>query len=294
MGIRSFAGAAVKLITSTSSDELRAHAAEIRQRLATARASAAGRTRDAQQADSFEESATIQKEIDRLNWEISRDEIRLADVEQRLAETISHERAEALRRHHAAVIAATAKLRKAVVAAATVQADVIRLRESAKQELGEHVVERAIPLTTYRGLLLPDLVAQWEIELDRITAPRSPGRAPPPGIEYYIGQNSHFANRAPPLPPKPATGRVGANVRIDRYGATAPVALEPSTLPKRLPDDTGPLAAGHVRVRVLREGYPDAAGGYSATGRRIQLPRATAEAAAKNGAVELLETESAK
>ena len=293
MGIRStLAAKMMKVIQPESSTDLRTQAAEIRQRIETARALAASRAREAQDADDYDASLAVQKQIERTAWEIQRDETRLADLERRITEARDREKAEAIRSHREKVMAVTAKLRTAVVTAAAVQAEVIRLREQAKREVGEHLVELEIPLTVFRGFLLPDLVAAWETELDRLAAPRAPGRAPPPGVKYFVDPQLENRNsKAPPAAPKRAIGRVGEPVAVTRYGALAVTALEEAPLAKRLPDDVEPLVRGYVRVRVLREGYTDMAGGYCASGRRIQLPRATAEAAAKNGAVEIMEAD---
>ena len=291
MGIRSTLAAAMKIVQPETSTDLRTQAAEIRERIETARALVANRAREAQDAEDYDASLAVRKQIERTAWEIQRDETRLTDLERRITEARDREKVEAIRSHRAKVMAATVKLRAAVVAAAAGQAEVIRLREQAKREVGEHIVEREIPLTVFRGFLLPDLVAAWESELDRLAAPRAPGRAPAPGVQYFTDPRLENRNsKSPPAAPKRAIGRVGEPVAVTRYGALAVTALEEAPLAKRLPDDVEPLVRGYVRVRVLREGYTDMAGGYCASGRRIQLPRATAEAAAKNGAIEILES----
>ena len=291
MGIRSTLAAAMKIVQPETSTDLRTQAAEIRERIETARALVANRAREAQDAEDYDASLAVRKQIERTAWEIQRDETRLTDLERRITEARDREKVEAIRSHRAKVMAATVKLRAAVVAAAAGQAEVIRLREQAKREVGEHIVEREIPLTVFRGFLLPDLVAAWESELDRLAAPRAPGRAPAPGVQYFTDPRLENRNsKSPPAAPKRAIGRVGEPVAVTSHGALAVTALEEAPLAKRLPDDVEPLVRGYVRVRVLREGYTDMAGGYCASGRRIQLPRATAEAAAKNGAIEILES----
>ena len=292
MGIRSTLAKTMKVIQPESSGDLRTQATEIRERIDAARALAANRAREAQDAEDYDASLAVQKQIARTAWEIQRDETRLADLERRIAEARDREKVEAIRSHREKVLVATGKLRTAVVAAAAAQKVVIDLREQAKREVGEHLVETEIPITVFRGFLLPDLVAAWENELDRLAAPRAPGRAPPPGVQYFTDPRLESRNsKAPPAAPKRATGRVGEPVAVTRHGALAVTALEKAPLAKRLPDDVEPLARGFVRVRVLREGYTDMAGCYCASGRRIQLPRATAEAAAKNGAVEIMDSD---
>ncbi len=86
---------------------------------------------------------------------------------------------------------------------------------------------------------------------------------------------------APARLPKPKASMQHAVSLADAWKA-------PRRHGKPLPDHVGPPPEGHVLAVVINAGFPDGDGNLSRAGRRIALPRATAEAGARNGSLELV------
>ena len=227
----------------------------------------------------------IERKIDRATVKLEKIGLAEAPLRAQLETAKAEARQAALVRHFAAYASAYQALRDAVSKAEDAQVALFALRERAARAVGEHVVQTRFPIISFGGILgTGGHVTQWTRESDAAVAAArasinrtpAPAKSKPPAIVVQ------------PPAPKRATGRVGENVVIHLPSALTVTKLEPAALARRLPDDDQPLADGNVRARVLREGYSDQDGGYCAPGRKIQLPRAIAEAAAKNGAVEIV------
>lgn len=230
-------------------------------------------------AVSFDEAQALARRADEQRWLEQKAAAQLPPLENRLAEARAREQAAALARWQADISAATKKLRKVVVEAAAVQAELIGLRESAKRELGEGLVERNIPHTAYNGLLLPDLVGLWEAELDRLEMQRirRPAASVPAPRTVAPARLPHQRRLTPTV--DSAHGPVSAT----------PAKQAPGTLhAPRLPDDNSALGKDEVRCIVTRSGYQTPSGEQCHTGRRIRLQKAVAREAAIQGSVEIL------
>ena len=121
-------------------------------------------------------------------------------------------------------------------------------------------------------------LARLAREPTAVVPPQRPAATPAPSFP----QNAVHLRDARPLP-KATSQRP---VTLDD-GAAVPSYAAP------LPDAAGPVPHGRVRVRTLRPGYPDPQGRSSQSGRTLDLDAETAKAAAKAGAVEILQSEPA-
>lgn len=157
---------------------------------------------------------------------IERDTARIPVLESRRLAAKAEMQRQGLARHRAAIAAFVATLVKAVEAAAAAQVQAIRLRDAAIAELGEGVVAANIPHLAFAGLLLPDLVAMWRHEVERMFAP--PAAAPPRPV-------------AVPAPAKAAAPK----------SIAAPPAPRPTRAPRR---DPPPEHPDQVAIRMLRNG----------------------------------------
>jgi hypothetical protein len=154
----------------------------------------------------FAESQAAAEQVDLARIEAHRVLARCAAqrpaLEQRLAAAKAERQREGLARHHAAIAAFAPRLIGAVEAAAALQVQAIELRDCAEAELGSQLVAGNIPHLSFRGLLLPDLVAIWAQELRRSFAP--PSAKPVPAVAAIVKANGHAAPAAPvPSPPRP-------------------------------------------------------------------------------------------
>lgn len=224
--------------------------------------------------------------------EVPRLKARLVDLERRQTVAAERERVAAFDRHKKRratiyarqIIPALQRLREAQIAA-------IGAVQDARAELGDRLADQ-IPRIHFGGIPLPDLIDAWIKDMDgqMSSAPRAPGRAPPPpAVRLYRGRDGYNVFGEPPAPPPaPTPTRVGAGP-VFAYGALVSPPLESlgGSAP-RLPDATGEVPEGCVRARVLRAGYTDIAGGLCHLGRIIDVPRAVASKAAENGAIEIL------
>jgi hypothetical protein len=232
-------------------------------------------------AADFAAAEAILQEIRRQQWIADVAARRLPELEGQLAEAKLVRDRTALARHYKAIVALYPRLKKAVIDAAAIQAEVVATRDAAAAEIGEHVVNMHIPHFTFRGLLLPDLVAQWTAECDRIVMPAPPQPQPMPV--------------APPVRPAPSRQAPAADRRAvpGPGGMITAADTPPAAAPRaRHPDDLAPLAEGEVRVRILRGGYSPADDAPQCdSGQIIRLARQAAQRALAAGAVEIIVSE---
>ena len=168
---------------------------------------------------------------------IERDTARIPELETRVVAAKAEKQREGLARHRAAIAGFVPQLVAAVEAAAKVQVEAIRLREAAVAELGENVVAAAIPHLAFNGILLPDLVAMWRHEVERMFAP--PTAAPPRPVAAPAPAKASAPKppiAAPPVPPPVRPLRQDA---APGEGQAAVVFLRPGA---ELPDGTGPVS----------------------------------------------------
>jgi hypothetical protein len=155
-----------------------------------------------------------------------RAELRIPELEAQRATAKAENQRHGLARHRAAIAGFAPTLDAAISAAAEAQVQAIKLREAAVAELGESVVAGNIPHLAYNGLLLPDLVALWRAEVQRMFSP--PAAAAPRAV-------------APAARPKAAAPKP----------VVAPPAPRPTRAPRR---DPAPEDPSQVAIVMLRNG----------------------------------------
>jgi hypothetical protein len=224
-------------------------------------------------AESYEDAQAAETRLGRVRWEVSRIDALLPQLEARLVSARAVKQRDALARHLAAARAMYPKLRQAVEAASATQAEAIKVREAANAELGESLVSVHIPIVAFRGLLLPDLVAMWRNEMDRVFA-------------VPVAQPAPVAVVAPKVQPVAQKQPAAPKPRAVRF-------VEPaSSAPRRPrnPDDMAPLMPGEMRVKVLRPGFTPGDDQPQCDGQQvIRMPVEAAKLALANGAVEIVE-----
>jgi hypothetical protein len=146
------------------------------------------------------------------------------------------------------------------------------IRERARAALGDQRAQILLPAFVYAGLLTHEHIKDW-IDRNSAALAAAAGAAPPAAASPV--------RRAPP--PELPAGSLQHAVRL----GIADHQPAPKVPPQA--DDTEPLAPGYVRVVTIRGGFEDQAGIQHRAGHRFQLPAATAENAARAGAVEILD-----
>jgi hypothetical protein len=173
---------------------------------------------------------------------VERDTARVPEFEARVVSATAEKRRHGLARHRAAIAAFVPKLVAAVEAAAQQQVAAVKLREAAVAELGESIVAGNIPHLAFNGILLPDLVAIWRHEVERMFNP--PAAAAPRPV----------AVRAPKA--------AGAKPVI------APPAPRPTRAPRR---DAPPEDPSQVQIHMLRNGVDLGDGTQSVVGDELTM-----------------------
>jgi hypothetical protein len=262
-----------------------------------------------QQAASYEEAEALAGRIARLEWEIEHSAARLGLLEVALAQTRGEEQRTALARHHRAFAALYPRLRRAISAAAEIQAEAIRAREAAVAELGEGLVAIHLPHLVFNGFLLRDLVEIWATEQDKIWAVpwQPPALAPVPVVRAAAPSSSkpsrsgnETPHRATTEIARPGTGPVlypdtfprtmetPEAARRREIAARRPVPPAPASpaRPRRLPrTDAAPAAdSGQILVRICRPGVTLADGFHCAAGDLVALAAEEAKGLILSGA----------
>jgi uncharacterized coiled-coil protein SlyX len=186
--------------------------ASIEAEIARLKAEGAAATREAERlaaakldAADFEAVEQLDREIAKQRWIADRAAHQLPELAARLANAQAERQRAAIARHLAERRRLYRKLRKAVEDATAVQVECIRADEQACAELGEHVARQHLPAIAFRGMLVPDLVALWTNENDRIFAAPAPPAAPVPHLaespRSAPQKQKPAAPAAPQLPP---------------------------------------------------------------------------------------------
>jgi hypothetical protein len=153
-------------------DALRASAAEASaesERLQAARLVAAD----------YEATLAVDEKIKRAQWIIDSTAAKLPALEAQLKAARAEQHHRAISRHLAALKSLYPRLKAAILGAAALQAEAIKLRDAAIAEIGEAAATVHLPFLQYRGLLLPDLIELWCAELDCVFAPAPQPRVVP-------------------------------------------------------------------------------------------------------------------
>jgi len=207
-------------------------------------------------AVNYEEATAIDGAVARQAWIVEHCAAALPELELRLAACRAADQAAALARHKAALIDCYPKLKRAILFAVAEQQIALQLRDAACKEIGEAAVARNLPSLAYAGFLMPDLVAIWQTENDRV-----------------------FAD----LARKPRPAAVPAPVRAALPAPTkskAPVAVkEPAPRPKRVVrHDAFPTDGQQRLVVFLRAGSELEDGTVAGIGDEVALPAEQARA----------------
>ncbi len=156
---------------------------ELRRAIEAHRAEAAKLGAEWLKAGSQAEAERIEARRRECQRVAERDAARLPEIEARIAAAKAARVAGALARHRGALEAIYPRLRAAIEAAGAIQAEAIAARKAAFAELGQSVAEPHLPTIVFRGVLLPDLIALWARETDKIfeqpwRPPAAPAKAP--------------------------------------------------------------------------------------------------------------------
>ncbi len=274
----------LKVFTGQPADDVAALAAEIDAEKAKA-SEACSRLewleRERKTADTFEKACGLDDQIAELRWTIGKADERLPHLEGRLRAARAEKQAAALARHQAILRKRYPKFRAALQEAVEQQAEVIREREAAVGELGEHLAQIHLPHIAYAGFLFKDLLAIWTAEQDRVFAdplPKPVVVAPRPVA-------------APAAKPTARTSTGEAASPDFGFGWTSrqpgdePVAApEPQPRPKRVPRRDTP-AAGQRLITILRSTV-DVDGYLAINGDVLAVSIAAGEALVKGGAAD--------
>jgi len=223
-------------------------------------------------ADSFESARALDEQIAEARWTIERADAILPHLEGRLRAARAEKQAEALARHQAILRKRYPKFRAALQAAVEQQSEVIREREAANAELGEHLAQIHLPHIAYAGFLYRDLVALWTGQNDRIFS----DPLPKPAVV------------APRPAPAPAADEPKFGFGWTRFGPgeTPPAPPEPPARPKRVPRrDPAPTESSQRQVQILRTGI-EIDGTQAIAGDVMTIDAAQAAQLVKIGAAE--------
>lgn len=269
--------AVVRAVRALTADSVAALAEQIGALRAEERAAfdeAAQREAAAMRTDTFAEAERLQRQAREASWRAERAAARLPELEARHAAAIAKERtaieARLIARHRSTYAEYCGVLREL----ARLQLALIETNHQARTGLGDLRASAVAPIVHFIGVARPDTVAAWierhDRDLLREVTPRQPAK-PKPAKPVAV---------APA--PKPGPGRMQHAVGL----ADEPPPVAP---PPPAADDLSPLRPDHVRILVIRAGYPDSDGVASHGGRRFQMPREKALMAARNGAIEIIE-----
>lgn len=210
----------------------------------------------------------IERQLDRATVALEKLTVAEAPLRERLAVASAAERQRRWNALHEAHRAAAAEFLATARAAAAKHDALISVVEQARREGFEPEAQAHMPPPpSLHGNLLAahDLLDLFE----RSLVPRT------------IAVES--------LAPRPAV-RVPVPQPTLQHGVSLAPQEPQSWFAPRAADDDSPLEPGQARVVVLRSGYSADGVTLSHAGRKVRLPRETAMAAARAGAVEIIET----
>jgi hypothetical protein len=215
-------------------------------------------------AEDFETAKALGERIERVSWEADRLAALLPQLENRLAIARNAKQTAAIARHAAANRKAWPRFRAALLAAVDAQEEMIKMREDAGKEIGEHAVTLNLPVQAFAGFLRREHFDIWDSELSRVMA----APAPQPAVAAVV-KPAQVGPVKPPAKPAPAAQPV------------APVAPpRPPRQPRR-----DKVAVGGKLVVMTRSGV-EIDGEQTVAGDQIALPAEQAKTLAEAGACE--------
>jgi hypothetical protein len=237
-----------------------------------------------QEATTYAESKASDAQLEEARWNQRHAAAELPKIEARLAAAKDAWRRSRVAYHQANLKSEWPRLQRAINEAVVAQEAVQAAYDEACRDIGG-LAQTYVPNPIYNGFLRRDFVAIWLQHNERLFAGTMP--KPPELMRASAPLAPSPPRPASPSPPvivrKPPVDSLQHPVRADE------VQHNPPQRPRR-PDDLLALQPGEVRARVLRPGYPDTSGQQCDGQQVIRLPEATAAAALKAGAIEIIET----
>jgi hypothetical protein len=226
-------------------------------------------------ADDFAGAKALDEKIAEAEWTIERADAVLPHLEGRLKAARAEHQAAALARRQSILRKRFPQFRRALQEAVEQQTAVIKEREAAIAELGEHAVQLHLPNLCYAGFLFQDLLDLWAAEQARIFAdplPKpvvvAPGPAPAPVLAADEPKFGFGWSRLGP-------------------GEKPPTAPVPAPRPRRIPRRDAPPADGSERqVVLLRTGLELPDGSQAVAGDVVTVPADRAELMVRSGAAD--------
>jgi hypothetical protein len=260
----------VSLVDTGSAEALTRHKQELQTLREDALTESKRLLEQVEAAETFEASELLRENAAAATRRVTWIEGRLPQIESRLARAKERERAEKAIHHLAVRRTVFVKLRAAIEAAASAQAEAIAADNAACAALGESYARATVPQITYRGVLLSDAVATWVDYCENAL-----------GTKPVIPQTPVVMTTRPKAVPQAAGSQKNVRLGVDDVFR--------KTYAASLPDDDSQLESGQVRARVLRAGYPDHKGQQSHRGRIIRVAALDAAISLANGAIEVLD-----
>jgi len=237
----------------------------------------------------------IERDIDHAATRIEKLDVAEAPLRARLAAAKATAHRAAITRHFEIIAARFGRVREAILAAEAEMALLMQERVAAGAEVGEHVVNREIPVFAFAGFLglgfVPPWVSKCDAALAAARAAREGSLAGAPAVPK-LNTPENVAQAAQRLAHgvRPRLPHERQQITDSQRGETlSPDAGHARPTPRsRPPDDLTALQPGEVRVKVLRAGFsPRNDLAQCAFGQIIKMPRSAAERV--EGIVQILE-----
>src|SRR5437763_6254131 len=236
-------------------------------------------------ASSYQAAATFEAAVKRHQWAVAHADEVIPELESRLAEARGARQHEAVDRHRNIARQLFPRMKKVLLEAADLQAQLLKSRDAAAAELGERLVEQHIPRLVYMGLIFHDLIAIWANEVSR-------------GLEGPAPQPAALPASAPkPKPADKPMPLINIDLTVKATAEAHPPHPEPAEpAPPRRPAKRPLLSAdppgeGERQIELLRNGVelevPEGTL-QSLAGDRVNLPAFKARALVLAGAAEFV------
>ena len=183
-------------------------------------------------------------------------------IEQKLAAARAAKQRSGITKHYGIMRALYPKLRAAIEAAAAVQGEIVAARQAAVGDLGEHLADLHIPKCAYLGFILPDLVALWTAEQERVWASK------PASVTVQ-----------PPAPVKPPAAK-------PRPVISSPATPAPRAARQPIRDSAPAEGDDQKLLQILRSGVELDDGRQCAVGDVVRLRSDKAVLLLRSGAAE--------
>ena len=235
-------------------------------------------------ASSYQAAATFEAAVKRHQWVVAHADEVIPELESRLAEARGARQHEAVNRHRNIARQLFPRMKKVLLEAADLQAQLLKTRDAAAAELGERLVEQHIPRLVYMGLIFHDLIAIWANEVSRCIE----GPAPQPAALPASAPKPKPADKPMPL--------INIDLTVKATAEAHPPPPEPAAEPapprrpaKRPLLSADPPGEGERQIELLRNGVelelPEGAL-QSLAGDRVNLASEKARQLVLNGAAD--------